>query len=144
MADHDAHDRHLPASAKIERSRAEGQLPRSRDLPHFAAIGAGGALIWFARPRLLGATLDLMRHGLRFDGHQLAAADFMQSRLLELTLAFAGVAGLCLALTLVAVAGHLGAGGWNWTLKPLAPKFTHLNPDRSGALAQPPHGLGWP
>ena len=144
MADHDAHDRHLPASAKkIERSRAEGQLPRSRDLPHFAAIGAGGALIWFAGPRLLGATLDLMRHGLRFDGHQLAAADFMQSRLLELTLAFAGVAGpLCLALTLVAVAGHLGAGGWNWTLKPLAPKFTHLNPLTGLARLLSPHGLG--
>ncbi|RYF98703.1 MAG: flagellar biosynthetic protein FlhB, partial [Caulobacteraceae bacterium] len=44
MADQDAQDRNLPASPKkIERSRADGQLPRSRDLPHFAMMVAGGA-----------------------------------------------------------------------------------------------------
>ena len=130
MADHDAHDRHLPASAKkIERSRAKGSYRVRAICRTLRRWGGGGALIWFAGPRLLGATLDLMRHGLRFDGHQLAAADFMQSRLLEPTLAFAGVAGpLCLARPLVAVAGHLGAGGWNWTLKPLAPKFLPPQP----------------
>ncbi|MDE1950374.1 MAG: EscU/YscU/HrcU family type III secretion system export apparatus switch protein, partial [Burkholderiales bacterium] len=45
MAD-DSQDRHLPASArKIEKARGEGQVARSRDLGHLAALGAGGALL---------------------------------------------------------------------------------------------------
>ena len=26
------------------------------------------------------------------------------------------------------IASNLASGGWNWTMKPLGPKFTHLNP----------------
>ena len=51
MADSDAQDRNLPASQKkIERSRKEGQLPRSRDLPHFAVMATGGALFATSMP----------------------------------------------------------------------------------------------
>jgi flagellar biosynthetic protein FlhB len=31
-------------------------------------------------------------------------------------------------LIVAGVASNLASGGWNWTMKPLAPKFTHLNP----------------
>ena len=43
MADQDAQDRNLPASPKkIQKSRAEGQLPRSRDLPRRPPFWANG------------------------------------------------------------------------------------------------------
>ena len=39
MADSSAQDRNLPASQrKLQKAREEGQLPRSRDLGHFAAL----------------------------------------------------------------------------------------------------------
>jgi flagellar biosynthetic protein FlhB len=130
MAENDTNDRHLPASAKkIERSRAEGQLPRSGDLPHFAIMVAGGAVLWARGPQLIESLRAVVVTGLRFDAQQLAAKDFMAQRLAELTWAFLGVMGpLCGLLMAVAIASHLAAGGWNWTLKPLAPKFSHLNP----------------
>lgn len=54
MADQDAQDRNLPASAKkIARSRAEGQVPRSRDLPHFAMMVAGGAVLAVGGPLIV-------------------------------------------------------------------------------------------
>ena len=42
----DAQDRRLPATErKIRKARAEGQVARSRDLSHFAAIGMAAALM---------------------------------------------------------------------------------------------------
>ena len=43
MADTSAQDKNLPASQrKLDKARAEGQVARSRDLGHFAAIAGGG------------------------------------------------------------------------------------------------------
>jgi flagellar biosynthetic protein FlhB len=130
MADQDAQDRNLPASAKkIERSRAEGQVPRSRDLPHFAMMVAGGAVLSVGGPQIVEKLRQTLITGLHFDASQLARKDFMGERLIEMTLAFAAVMGPIVAVLIVAgIASNLASGGWNWTMKPLAPKFTHLNP----------------
>ncbi len=130
MADQDAQDRNLPASAKkIERSRAEGQLPRSRDLPHFAMLLAAGAMLSAAGPMLSDWTQQLLRDGLRFDAQLLASPSSMGERLSEMTgrlMMF--VLPMGLLMTLVAVASNIASGGWNMTFKPLTPKFSNLNP----------------
>jgi len=130
MADQDAQDRHLPASAKkIERSRAEGQVPRSRDLPHFAMMVAGGAVLFLGGPQIVEKLRAMLATSLHFEARQLAQQGFMAERLAGVTLAFAAVMGpIAAVLMLVGIASNLASGGWNWTLKPLAPKFTHLNP----------------
>jgi flagellar biosynthetic protein FlhB len=130
MADQDAQDRNLPASAKkIARSRAEGQVPRSRDLPHFAMMVAGGAVLTVGGPQIVERLRTMLATGLHFEARQLAEQGFMVERLAEMTLAFAAVMGpIAAVLVLVGIASNLASGGWNWTLKPLAPKFTHLNP----------------
>lgn len=130
MADQDSQDRNLPASPKkIERSRAEGQLPRSRDLPHFAMMVAGGAVLAAGGPQIVDKLRQTLVTGLHFDAQLLARPGFMAERLTEMTLAFATVMGPIAAVLMVAgIASHVASGGWNWTMKPLAPKFTHLNP----------------
>ncbi len=130
MADQDAQDRNLPASAKkIAKARAEGQVPRSRDLSHFAMMVAGGAMLAVHGPKMAEQLRAMVAAGLRFDARQLAQGDFMTERLLEMTLTFAAVMGPMAALMVVAaIASNLASGGWNWTMKPLAPKFSHLNP----------------
>ena len=53
----------------------------------------------------------------------------MGERLGELTMqALIFLLPVCGLLMLVAVAANVAAGGWNWTLKPLTPRFEHLNP----------------
>ncbi len=130
MADESAQDRNLPASAKkIAKARAEGQVPRSRDLSHFVMIVSGGALLALHGPRMAEQLREMVATGLRFDASTLAQGDVMAGRLVEMTLAFAAVMGPMAALMLVAaIAGNLASGGWNWTMKPLEPKFSHLNP----------------
>jgi flagellar biosynthesis protein FlhB len=129
MAD-SAQDRHLPASQrKISKAREDGQVARSRDLSHFAAIATGGALLVTLAPEAAGWLRRLLAAGLQFDVHALAEPQAMGERLsalalkmLVLVLPFGAV------MMAAAVAASLACGGWNWTLKPLAPKFSKLNP----------------
>jgi flagellar biosynthetic protein FlhB len=125
-----AQDRHLPASArKIEKAREDGQVARSRDLGHCAAVGAGGALLLTLAPAASGWLQDLLAEGLRFDATHLAGPRPMLERLGEGTWRMlALLLPLGAALVAVALAASLLSGGWNWTLKPLAPKFDKFNP----------------
>jgi len=126
----DSQDRNLPASErKIRRAREDGQVARSRDLSHLAMVGGGGAVLLAATPWLLDASQRILLAGLRFDARNVARPEAMLERLGELTLAFlailAPMGGVALVLTLIA---SLASGGWNFTWKPLFPKFGPLNP----------------
>ena len=125
-----AQDRHLPASArKIQKAREDGQVARSRDLGHFGAVAGGGALLVLAAPLATGWLQDLVAHGLAFDAKSLAGTQPMTERLGESTLRMlALVLPLGVALWLLAAAAGVLCGGWNWTFKPLMPKFDKLDP----------------
>jgi flagellar biosynthetic protein FlhB len=130
MADEGAQDRQLPASErKIRKAREEGQVARSRDLGHFAALAVGGAaLVGFAHP-LAQRLQRLLERGLRFDAQALSSPAVMLERLSELGLQMLLVVlPLGLLMTLVAVAAALGGGGWNFTMKALSPDFGRFNP----------------
>ena len=122
-------DRNLPASQrKIDKARADGQVARSRDLGHLGAIGAGVALLAFFAPGFADATARLLRDGLRFDATLLAQPSAMVQRLGELGAEMLLLlAPMFVAVVLVAVASGVLAGGWNFTLKPLAPDFSKID-----------------
>jgi flagellar biosynthesis protein FlhB len=126
----DAQDRRLPATErKIRKARAEGQVARSRDLSHLAAIGAGVALLAVATPELMAWLGAKMAAGLRFDARQLADAQFMPQQLASLGLpALLLISGVGALLLGAAVASSVLSGGWNFTLKALQPKFDKVDP----------------
>ncbi|MBK7262936.1 MAG: flagellar biosynthesis protein FlhB [Rubrivivax sp.] len=126
----DAQDRTLPATPrKISKAREDGQVPRSRDLGHLAAIGVGTVLLIGLTPQLIERLRLSLRSGLRFDAQALVSNDGMLGLLLQQT---TGLMLLVLpmgaATLLAALAAGLLSGGWNFTLKPLQPKFGKLNP----------------
>ena len=126
----DAQDRNLPASQKkIRKARADGQVARSRDLAHLAVVGAGGALLVVLMPRLGDWLQRILTTGLRFDAQMLAQPDMLTQRLADLSWAWMLVLlPLGGASAALALAAALAAGGWNFTLKPLAPDFSKLDP----------------
>jgi len=130
MAENSAQDRNLPASPRrLEKAREEGQVARSRDLSHFAAIAAGGAVLVALAPQWTGWLQDLLAESLRFDRAALAEPDAMLQRLAAMAGALLwAVVPLGALMMAVAVLAGVLIGGWNWTLKPLAPKFDKLNP----------------
>ncbi len=129
MAD-SAQDKTLPASPrKLEKARAEGQVARSRDLGHFAAIAAGGALIVAVAPTLSAWLEELLMRGLRFDASALQSTDFMSARLGELAFGLVCVVlPFGAVMMVVALAGGFALSGWTWTFKPMAPRFDGFNP----------------
>ena len=129
MAD-DAQDRQLPATArKIEKARADGQVPRSRDLGHLAALATGVALLAALAPRWTAWAGQLLSDGLRFDAQLLARPGSMSERLAEMALQMLiGIVPLGAVIAAVSVAAAVLSGGWNFTLKPLSPQLGKLGP----------------
>ncbi len=130
MSEQSSQDRNLPASErKLKKAREDGQVARSRDFGHFAAITVCGAVLVSAAPQLADWLKQTLMQGLHFDRNAILNTSYMGERLSELTIRLMWVIvpfGLVMMAT--ALGGSLAIGGWNWTLKPLMPNFGKLNP----------------
>jgi flagellar biosynthetic protein FlhB len=123
-------DRNLPASArKIRKARAEGNVPRSRDLGHFIAMGLAAALLFTAMPALARYTQHLLADGLTFDRAAVLSPEVAGEHVLRLLTRGLMVVFLTGGLFMAAgVVSNLALGGWNLTLKAVSPNFGRMNP----------------
>ena len=130
MADQGSEDKPLPASArKIKKAREDGNLPRSQDFGHFAAITAGGSALVVLAPQLSAWLQQLLSEALRFDSQAVLRTDFMGERLIDLALKLLVVViPLGVMMATVAVMASVAIGGWNFSIKALEPKFSKFNP----------------
>ena len=129
MADNDAQDRNLPASElRLKKAREDGNVPRSRDLGHFAALTAGGFGLVVMTPTLIGWIQGGLTRSLSFDAGARLGPSAMFERLADLTgMMLWVIVPMGLWMSGVVIASALAIGGWNWTLKPLMPKGTPFN-----------------
>jgi len=129
MAESDAQDRNLPASElRLKKAREDGNVPRSRDLGHFAALAAGGFGLVVMTPTLIGWTQGGLMRSLSFDASARLGPSAMFERLVDLTIMMLWViVPMGLWMSCVGIASSLAIGGWNWTLKPLMPKSRPFN-----------------
>jgi flagellar biosynthetic protein FlhB len=130
MAGQDASDRNLPASAKkIRKARQEGNVPRSRDLGHFVAMGLAAALLFTVMPTLTSYTQHLLVDGLTFDHNVIANPKLAGEHAVGLftrgLMVVLIVGGLFMA---AGFASNIAFGGWNLSLKAVSPNFGRMNP----------------
>ncbi len=130
MADQGSEDKPLPASSrKIKKAREDGNLPRSQDFGHFAAITAGGSALVVLAPQLSAWLKQLLIEAMQFDSQSVMRTDFMGERLVEMVLKLlVVVVPLGLMMATVAVVASISIGGWNFSIKALEPKFSKFNP----------------
>jgi len=125
-------EKHLPATARrLDRARVQGQVGRSRDLGHFLVLALGAASLWLLLPFLLEWLARGLRQALVFDAAVLHAPQVMLEQLRVLVLP--GILACAVFATVTAVgvlSGALGAGGWIFSVTPLTPQWTRLNPLR--------------
>ena len=86
MANQDDQDRKLPASArKLKKAREDGNVPRSRDLGHFAILAGGGLGLAFMTPTLVGWLHRGMARGLSFNATAMREPGAMFTQLSAIT-----------------------------------------------------------
>ena len=129
MAD-DAQDRTLPATErKINKAREEGQVARSRDLGHFAALFGAGLTLIAVAPQFTGWLQQQLAAALRFDVQTVTSPQYMASRLADLVVVLMiVVVPLGLLMMAVGVLSGVAAGGWNFSWKALQPKWEKIDP----------------
>ena len=114
---------------RIERAREEGQVVRSRELSTFVELmTALGALIIMG-DHLVEALSRVVRKGFTLERASIFDPDMMMVRFHEqatdIVIAFLPFFGF---IVIAAITTPFLLSGWNFSLKPLAPNFTKLNP----------------
>ena len=130
MAEDTSQNKTLPATPrKIQKAREDGQVARSRDLGHVAVVAGTLLAVVVAAPLLTAAGSAIMGAGLRLSPALLTEPQRLGEHLAAMTwLALLVVLPLGLLAMLLAVAGALLAGGWNFTWKALAPTLEKIDP----------------
>lgn len=123
-------DRTEAATGKrLSLARAEGNLPRSRELSTFAVSMTGTVLLLLQGEQIGNFLTDLMKRMMSFDHASIKEVStllihFKQS---GLSMVWTLLPTLS-ALLIVAIFTPLVLGGWNFTLKPILPNFSKLDP----------------
>jgi flagellar biosynthetic protein FlhB len=123
-------DKSQPATQrKLKKAREEGQVARSRDLAHLASLGTGGVALVAGMPMVIDHLRSTLASGYRFDASYLANPRAMTALLGDL-----GLQGLmiilpfALLIMLAGIGASLAVGGWTFTLTPVMPAFSKINP----------------
>ncbi|MFA5372242.1 MAG: flagellar biosynthesis protein FlhB [Sideroxydans sp.] len=127
--DSDLEKTESPSQRKLDKSREDGQVARSRELSTFMVLLAGGAGLWVMGNALGQGLLHMLHKGLTLDRQLAFHTDLLLPRLNELSsevlLIFLPFLFL---LLLVALFSPLLMNGWLFSLKPLQPNLGKLNP----------------
>ncbi len=130
MAEENDSERTQPASPRrLEQAREDGEVARSQELNTFALLAVAGMSVWILGGEILSGLIGLMRSALT-----LTADDVFQTgQMLRLLgehggTGFGAIAPVLAAAFLAALIAPLLLNGWLFTLKPLQPKFSRLNP----------------
>lgn len=130
MADEDKEDKtEDPSGRRLEQAREDGQLPRSKELATFAVTMTGVAMLMASGSMLYEHFQRILERVYTFDGKTLQDEDRMleifKEASFDMLIALSPMLG---ALLIVAAVTPLLTGGWNFTFKPIEPKFSKLNP----------------
>ena len=114
---------------RLEKAREEGQVVRSKELNTTALLLAGAfGLMMFGKP-LAQALETVLRYNFVLDR---AAIFDDRAMLLHLGHSFQSVAvtlaPIGMLLMAAAILGPISLGGWNFSIKALAPKASRINP----------------
>ncbi len=123
-------DRNLPASArKLQKARSDGQVTRSRDLAHLVALGTGALCLLSFGSVLFDQLQNATSLQLLFDAATLKNPQVMLDRM-QTMVALGLIASVLFALVIntASILSTVAAGSWVFSLTPLMPDFSHLNP----------------
>ena len=128
--DSSAQDKTLPATPqRLKKARADGQVPRSKDLSNLAVLGGGAVVLLALAPTGFEKLRSALQGQLRFDHQTLLKPELSTERLID---GFAQGLMLYLPLGLAVLALVLltafASGSWAISTKPIMPDLSRINP----------------
>ncbi|MBV7562383.1 flagellar biosynthesis protein FlhB [Pseudomonas sp. sia0905] len=118
-----------PTEKRRRESREKGQIARSRELNTFAIMLAGTGGLLATGGSIGNAMLEIMR-----GNFELPREILMDERNMALWLAASGklaldaLLPLLVVLLVMSIVGPIALGGWLFSAKAMAPKFSRMNP----------------
>ena len=131
-----------PSQRRIDQAREEGQVARSRELSTFAVLMAGGSGLWMMGSSLSGQMTKLLHDGLSINADLALNSELLLPRLYTLSMeTLVAFLPLLLLLLVTASLSPLLLNGWLFSMKPLMPNFSKLNPAAGLSRMFALHGL---
>jgi flagellar biosynthetic protein FlhB len=130
MAEESDLERTEPASGRrIEKARAEGQVPHSRELGAFLVMAVAAGVFWTMGPWLMQRMSGILRRGLAIDLQMAYEPQLMLVRFADLSSdALLAFSPLLLALVVAVLLSPFLLGSWNFAPKALVPDLSRLDP----------------
>ncbi len=140
--DSDLEKTESPSQRRLDKAREDGQVARSRELSTFAVMMAGGAGLWVMGAGFVQQLILVLRQGLTLDTGLAFHAEQLLPHLRDLSVATLMVFLPFLVLLLaVAMFSPLLMNGWLFSMKPLQPDFSKLDPIAGFVRMFSSHGL---
>ncbi|CAB0151069.1 Flagellar biosynthetic protein FlhB [Pseudidiomarina piscicola] len=118
-----------PTARRIQKSRDEGQVARSRELTTFVMLLGGVALLWLMSSPLFYSLGSIMEQSFVFDRQRVTDTGPMLQAVLSLgERALWAILPMFAVLLVLALVAPALLGGWVMSAKSLQPKFEKLNP----------------
>lgn len=118
-----------PTSKRLEESRRDGEIPRSRELTTAVLLLAGGFAMLTFGGWMAGRASEIFAFNFALDQLEATNVEAMFNHIkLSLYQALMVVVPFMLVLSVSAIVSQIVLGGWNFTGKALIPKFSKLNP----------------
>ena len=123
-------DRNLPASErKLQKSRDDGQVARSRDLSHLTVLGGGSLGLMWLGPLMLEHIQRQFSLQLLFDAQAIQDPTIMLTRLGSMVaVGLVASAAFAAIVSVIAIVSTVAVGGWVNSLKPITPDFSRVSP----------------
>ncbi|PVZ20492.1 MULTISPECIES: flagellar biosynthesis protein FlhB [unclassified Pseudomonas] len=118
-----------PTEKHKREAREQGQIPRSRDLNTFIVMMAGVCALLMFGGGIAGMMMAVMKHSLSVPRE--AIMDTNQMGIYALSAARDAVKAtgpVLVIMLLAALIGPVSLGGWLFSAKSMAPKFSRMNP----------------
>lgn len=140
--DSDLEKTEQPSQRRLDQAREEGQVARSRELSTFTLLMAGGTGLWFMGSTLFGHLLKVLHDGLTLNADVAFQTELLLPRLHQLSLeTLLAFLPLLLLLLATAALSPLLLNGWLFSMKPLQPDLSKLNPIAGFARMFSSHSL---
>ncbi|SEK70929.1 flagellar biosynthesis protein FlhB [Nitrosovibrio tenuis] len=143
MSEESDMERTEPASPKrLEKSREDGQVPRSPELSTFAVLITAGGGLWLLGGHLAAQLSELMREGMKLPRTVGFDSGVLGERLLDQSLhALVALAPYLFLMFVTALIAPMLLSGWLFSWKSVTPDFNRINPLKGLARIFSLHGL---